>query len=232
MQGSQPPWQTWKINLIFPVREFEKIASNYGQVREFYHVHLPKRKCGCDISLLLFSFITRWHIFKCWIIMIGCGGFLVWKSLLFCLSLFGCGDWICPIPASWNFEKSSGKIREVCFYEMLGTLGWSWFPGGYCVFGEELSDWGGGEKWLCQQLKQFFLGGIGKFQRGDSPPPPLKGPPGNPDGHQSQYWADVNIPLKSYDWDYLNHVNQYLYWYVVHMSNGTCAEDIYHVVGT
>ena len=42
---------TMKNELSFSVREFEKSASNQGKVREFYHVHLPKRESGFDIRV-------------------------------------------------------------------------------------------------------------------------------------------------------------------------------------
>ena len=41
------------------VRELEKSASNQGKVRECYHVHLPERKSGCDISLNIAFFINQ-----------------------------------------------------------------------------------------------------------------------------------------------------------------------------
>ena len=62
-QGSQPPWKTWEMSCKFSsqgkVREFKNSDSNQGKVREFYHVHLPKRESGCDISQSVAFFITK-----------------------------------------------------------------------------------------------------------------------------------------------------------------------------
>ena len=49
---------TMKNELSFPVGEFEKSASNQGKVREFYHVHLPKRESGFDIRVFFHNRIT------------------------------------------------------------------------------------------------------------------------------------------------------------------------------
>ena len=62
------------------------------QIREksgnFIMFTRPKEKVV--VTLVCCFFITKWHIH--WIIMIGYGGFSVWKSLLFCLSLGDCGE--------------------------------------------------------------------------------------------------------------------------------------------
>ena len=84
-------------------------------------------------KVVVTSVITEWHIH--WIIMIGYGVFLMWKSLFFCPSLGDCMvNLTCTIytkvalmfTASWSCEKSSeksqGKTREFRFHEMLGTL--------------------------------------------------------------------------------------------------------------